>query len=135
MCAPDYPAAMKTKFAYTGIRVRDLEKSLHFYTKLLGMKESRKGAMDHGRIYVGLRTVGSSQELELNWYPPGSRFASSYEKGEELDHLAFVVNDVKAAFKELVAKGAQVAIDPDHAKNMEVYVKDPDGIWIELLSS
>ncbi len=52
---------------------------------------------------------------------------------EELDHLAFVVDDVEAAFRDLVKKGAGLAIDPAHAKGTEIYVKDPSGIWIELL--
>ena len=125
---------MKYRFAYTGIRVRNLKRSLDFYTKAVGMKVTRRGTMDHGGIYVALRSPRSTQELELNWYPPGSRFATRYRGGEEMDHLAFVVDDVERAFRELVRQGAKVAIDPAHAKGSEVYVKDPDGIWIELLS-
>lgn len=124
---------METRFAYTGIRVRDLEKSLRFYTEFLGMKERRRGTAGNGGTYVVLRTLGTSQELELNYYPGGTRFATAYRGGEELDHLAFLVEDVRAAFKALVRHGVDVAIDPAHAKGAEVYVKDPDGIWIELL--
>jgi len=122
---------MKYRLYYAGIRVRNLPRSLRFYTKVLGMKVRSQGTMKHGGKWVQL--LGPSQRLELNWYPPGSRFASRYTKGEELDHLAFVVDDVKAAYAELVKKGAKPAISPDRAKAMEVYVKDPDGIWIELL--
>lgn len=124
---------MRARFRYTGIRVRDLERSLTFYTKLFGMKIIGRGTMPHGGKYVHLRTPGSPQRLELNWYPKGSRFYTAYRKGEEMDHLAFVVDDVRAAYRELVAKGARPAVDPAHAKATEVYVKDPDGIWIELL--
>jgi lactoylglutathione lyase len=124
---------MKYRFVYTGIRVRNLKRSLDFYRKALGMKVTRRGKMDHGGVYVALRTPGSSQELELNWYPPGTRFATPYRRGEEMDHLAFVVDDVEHAFRELVRGGAKPAIDPAHAKGSEVYVRDPDGIWIELL--
>ena len=80
-----------------------------------------------------LRTPGSSQELELNYYPEETRFATKYRSGEELDHLAFLVDGVEGAFKELVNQGVEAAIDPAHAKRAEVYVKDPDGIWIERL--
>lgn len=124
---------MKYRFAYTGIRVRNLKRSLDFYTKALRMKVTRRGTMDHGGIYVALRSPRSTQELELNWYPPGSRFATRYRRGEEMDHLAFVVDDVERAFRQLVRQGAKVAIDPAYAKGSEVYVQDPDGIWIELL--
>lgn len=125
---------MRARFRYTGIRVRDLDRSLDFYTNVLGMKVIEGGTMPHGGRFVHLRTPGSQQRLELNWYPRGSRFYSGYRGGEELDHLAFVVDDVRKAFKELVRKGAEVAVDPAHSEGTEVYVKDPDGIWIELLA-
>jgi lactoylglutathione lyase len=128
-------AAMKFRFYYTGVRVRDLRRSVAFYTKVLGMKEVGKGTMPHGGRYVHLRGRGSRQRLELNWYPEESRFFSEYRQGEELDHLAFVVKDVKKAYRELLAGGAEPAVTPKESKGTEVYVKDPDGIWIELLAA
>ncbi len=124
---------MRARFHYTGIRVRDLERSLAFYTGALGMKVIGRGTMAHGGRYVHLRTPRSPQRLELNWYPKGTRFYTPYRRGEELDHLAFVVDDVRQAYRELVRKGASPAVDPAHSKGTEVYVRDPDGIWIELL--
>ncbi len=124
---------MRATFHYTGIRVRDLERSLAFYTGTLGMKVIGRGTMPHGGRYVHLRTPRSPQRLELNWYPKGTRFYTPYRRGEELDHLAFVVDDVRQAYRELVRKGASPAVDPAHSKGTEVYVRDPDGIWIELL--
>ncbi len=124
---------MRAKFRYTGIRVRDLDRSLAFYTKLFGMKVIGQGTMPHGGRYVHLRTPGSQQRLELNWYPRSSRFYTAYRSGEEMDHLAFVVDDVRKAYRELVRKGAGVAVRPEDSEGTEVYVTDPDGIWIELL--
>lgn len=125
---------MKYRFRYTGIRVRDLKRSLAFYRGVLGMKEIGRGKMPHGGMYVHLRTPGSAQRLELNWYPIGSRFYSAYRHGDEMDHLAFIVDDVNKAYRELVAKGIKTAVKPDEAKGVtEVYVRDPDDIWIELL--
>jgi lactoylglutathione lyase len=126
---------MKYRFYYSGIRVRDLKKSLDFYTKAIGLKVVGKGTMPHGGKYVHLRGRGSKQMLELNWYPKGTRFYTEYAAGEELDHLAFTVKDVKKAFNELVKAGAAPAVSPKDSKGTEVYVKDPDGIWIELLRS
>jgi lactoylglutathione lyase len=126
---------MKFHFYYTGIRVRDLYRSLRFYTGVLGMKVIAKGKMPHGGEYVHLRTPGSRQRLELNWYPEESKFFTRYGAGEELDHLAFVVDDVKEAFMYLTKKGTEIAVSPSESKGTEVYVKDPDGIWIELLQS
>lgn len=126
---------MKFQFYYTGIRVRDLKKSLDFYTKAIGLKVVHKGTMPHGGKFIQLRGKGSKQTLELNWYPEGSRFYSEFVAGDELDHIAFVVKDTKKAFKDLVKAGAEPAVSPKDSKGTEVYVKDPDGIWIELLSS
>jgi lactoylglutathione lyase len=126
---------MKFRFHYAGIRVRDLKRSLDFYTKAMGMKVVNKGSMPHGGKFVQLRGKGSKQTLELNWYPKDSRFYSEYVQGEEMDHLAFVVKDAAKAHKELISKGATSAVSPKESKGTEVYVKDPDGIWIELLSS
>jgi lactoylglutathione lyase len=124
--------AVKFQFYYSGLRVRNLTKSLDFYTKALGMKVVKKGTMPHGGKWVQLQGKGSEQKLELNWYPKGSKFYTDYTAGEELDHLAFVVKDVGAAYRHLLSKGATSAVSPKHSKGTEVYVKDPDGIWIEL---
>ena len=124
---------MKLRFLYTGIRVKNLQESLHFYTKVFGMKVTSRGTMPHGGRYVHLKSPGSPQRLELNWYPPRTRFYTKYARGEELDHLAFRVEDVRKAFAELVRKGVRVAVSPSNSKGTEVYVKDPNGIWIELL--
>ncbi len=124
---------MKYRFYYTGIRVRNLKKSLDFYAKAFGMKVVNEGTMGHGGKYVQLVGHGSRQKLELNWYPPGSRFHTPYRKGEEMDHLAFVVDDARKAYRELLRKGARPAVPPERSAGTEIYVKDPDGIWIELL--
>ena len=123
------------RFVYVGIRVKDLRKSLSFYRDIMGMRVARRGTMPHGGNYVALRSPGSSQELELNWYPTRSKFNRKYRPGEELDHLAFGVGDVKDALRKLTSKGVRVAVSLSRAKGVtEVYVKDPNGIWIELLN-
>jgi lactoylglutathione lyase len=124
---------MRFWFTYTGIRVRDLDRSERFYVDILGMKKISRGNMPHGGRFVHLKSPGSPQRLELNWYPKGSRFYKKYARGEELDHLAFYVKNVRDAYEELMKKGADAAVKPSEAKGTEVYIKDPDGIWIELL--
>ncbi len=133
MTPPGFPPTMAYRLYYAGIRVRDLRRSTAFYTKAFGMKVIGKGTMPHGGKFVHLRSAGSPQTLELNWYPPRSRFYTRYRKGDEMDHLAFRVGDVERAFRALVRKGAGVAVPPSKSEGTEVYVTDPDGIWIELL--
>ena len=126
---------MKYRFYYAGIRVRNLARSLKFYSEALGMKAGNLGTMRHGGKYVQLASPSTQMRLELNWYPPGSKYATRYTNGEELDHLAFVVDDVVKAYNDLVKEGAKPVVSPPQARRdkVEVYVKDPDGIWIELL--
>ena len=121
--------------SYCGIRVRDLERSLRFYTELFGLREVARG--DHRRygagIYVLLRDSKSGQKLELNWYPEGSVHASPYTPGEGLDHIAFAVDDLRSTYNELIAKGAKpTSLDPSTYGGWVAYVQDPDENWIEI---
>jgi lactoylglutathione lyase len=124
------------RFIYTGIRVKDIEESLRFYTEILGMViqeplqhlEPTKGEV------VTLKSPGSEQLLELNYYRDGSPFKSAYVSGEELDHIAFDVQDLTATIKDLKRRGIEVLVEPYAIGGWkEAYVKDPNGIWIELL--
>lgn len=125
---------MDGKFTYTGIRVRDLERSLRFYTEVLGMRKVLRGKMRHGGVFIHLKSPRSAQLLELNWYPEDNPFYCPYRKGEELDHLAFWVQDVLGTFRRVVRAGAKPAVAPWREGGYELaYVMDPDGIWIELL--
>lgn len=121
------------KFTYTGIRVRDLKRSIKFYTKTMSMRKMRQGRMQAGGIYVQLRSKDSEQELELNYYPPGSKYHEEYVEGSELDHLAFRCKDVRASYRKVLDGGGTSAIEPwDEGGYTLAFVRDPDGIWIEL---
>ena len=92
--------------------------------------------MHHGGKSGHLVDPSSKQRLELNWYPKGSRFYEKYRNGSELDHIGFIVNDAVKWFRLLVRRGAKPAAEPfgDESETL-AYVKDPDGIWIELIST
>ena len=89
--------------------------------------------MSHGGVFVSLKKPGSSQRLELNYYPPGNRFYEIYRPGTEMDHIGFWVEDVDRAYAVAIARGAKSGAIP-FSNNGErlAYVKDPDGIWIEF---
>lgn len=119
---------------YFGIRVTDLDRSVKFYTELLGLKIVRKGKMHHGGLWVMLQDSRSRQRLELNWYPPDSPYRVPYVPGEGLDHIGFKVSDARSAYKNLLAKGVSSALAPDDKDGVKgiYYVTDPDGNWIEF---
>ena len=127
------------RLSYTGIRVRDLNESIRFYTELLGMEmvEPVQSTPPTQGSVVTLRSPGSSQLLELNWYESGSRFGTPYAKGEELDHLAFECDDVDRVAREFESKGAKLLVRPREIGAdigwSEAFVEDPNGIWIELI--
>lgn len=128
---------MRYTFAYVGLQVRDLERSLAFYRDALGMAlHSREKVPETDGEWAELESPGSPQRLELNWYPEGSRhFAGPYRRGDELDHLAFECEDADLAYRELVARGARPAIPPfTEGGSRLAFVEDPDGITIELAS-
>jgi len=122
------------KFKYTGIRVTDLKRSIEFYTKTMGLKQVQRGKMHAGGVYVQLKDKESQQELELNYYPLGTKFYEEYVEGSELDHLAFLCEDVRKSYKKLLAGGAISVIEPwDEGGWTLAFVRDPDGVWIELI--
>jgi lactoylglutathione lyase len=126
---------------YTGIRVKDMADSLRFYTEILGMQvvEPLESTPPTEGKVVTLRSPDSTQLLELNWYEAGSRFGPTYSNGEDLDHLAFECDDLSAAVGELERRGIEVVVRPKEIGAgvgwNEAFVKDPNGIWIELLQS
>ena len=90
------------RLKYSGIRVKDMDESLRFYTEVLGMEvvEPRERTPPTEGEVVTLRSRGGQQLLELNWYAEGSRFGPPYANGEDLDHLGFEVDDLDAALAE-----------------------------------
>jgi lactoylglutathione lyase len=132
---------MRFRMTYTGIRVKNIEESLSFYTEILGMEVVEPlgpAPPTEGKVAT-LRSSGSAQLLELNWYPAGSRFGPPYANGEDLDHLSFECEDLAEAVKELEMRGVEIIVRPmeigaEQGWN-EAFVKDPNGIWIELLQA
>jgi len=118
---------------YCGIRVTDLDRSLKFYTGALGLRELRRGTMEHGGLFILLEDPETSQRLELNFYPPNNRFWTPFSQGEGLDHLGFKVKDARATLARLLAEGATAAVEPWEESGYVIgFVKDPDGHWIEV---
>jgi len=121
---------------YAGIRVTNLDRSIRFYTEGLGLRIKGRGRMSHGGEFVGLEDPESHFELELNFYPGDSVYATPYVVGEGLDHLGLDVPDARALIEKLRGMGARVAVEPwlEQGRYWIGFVEDPDGIWIEIQS-
>jgi lactoylglutathione lyase len=120
---------LPAKFIYTGIHVSDFEKSIAFYRKALGMKLLfRANIKETGGRVAWLKSKGSKQILELNWYPRKYRYGGR----TGLDHLAFEVNDAVAEYRKLSKKYRGTIAPFEEGRWILAYVKDPNGNWIEL---
>ncbi len=126
---------MKATFSYTGIRVKNLEESIKFYTSVLGMKEQGRGSVAAtGGENVSLVSEAGGQQLELNYYPKGTKYGTDYNVGENLDHLAFKIDDLDRALEQAAKLGHPKSLEMKSGESRWAYIKDPNGIYIELFS-
>ncbi|NLB42212.1 MAG: lactoylglutathione lyase [Clostridiales bacterium] len=119
---------MKFTFAHNNLNVLNLEKSLDFYKKALGLKEvRRKDASDGSFTLVFLGDATTSHRLELTWL---KEWEKPYDLGDNEFHLAFVVDDYEAAHELHAEMGCICYENP----GMGIYfIEDPDGYWLEIV--
>ncbi|AZQ84109.1 lactoylglutathione lyase [Colwellia sp. Arc7-635] len=117
------------KFLHTMVRVSNLEASLDFYVKHLGLIETRRVDVPEGKFsLIFLATELGAAEIELthNW---GSE--EEYTVGRNFGHLAFEVDDIYALCEKLMAAGITIN-RPPRCGHM-AFVKSPDNVSVELL--
>ncbi len=123
------------RILHTMLRVGELERSLRFYTEVLGMHLLRRHDYPDGRFtlaFVGYAPESEAAVLELthNWD------TSSYELGAAYGHIAIAVPDAYAACAEIKARGGKVVREAGpmkHGSTVIAFVEDPDGYKIELI--
>jgi catechol 2,3-dioxygenase-like lactoylglutathione lyase family enzyme len=120
---------------YVGLRVTDLGRALRLFRDTVGLIELGRGTMSHGGVWVDLLDPWTTQRLELNWYPRGSRFDWAYEPGEALDHIGLMTEDFESDYRKLQDAGCRVRIQPWFESGTRMaFLECQDGIWLELLS-
>jgi len=123
------------RLLHTMLRVGDLERSLAFYTEVLGMRLLRRKDYPAGRFtlaFVGYGDESETSVLELthNWD------TSEYELGSAYGHIALGVDDIYATCAAIAAKGGKVVREPGpmkHGNTVIAFVEDPDGYKVELI--
>ncbi len=125
------------RFLHTMIRVGDLQRSIDFYTRLLGMRELRRRDVPDGKYTLAFLGYGEGNaegqgEIELTYNYGVER----YDQGNAWGHLAVGVPDVKAACEAVRAGGGKVTREAGPVKfgtTVIAFVEDPDGYKIELI--
>jgi len=123
------------KFLHTMLRVGDLQRSIDFYTQVLGMTLLRKKdnpAYKYTLAFLGYGGSADQAEIELtyNWG------VESYELGTAFGHIALGVPDCRAASEKIKAAGGKVTREAGPVKGgntVIAFVTDPDGYQIELI--
>jgi catechol 2,3-dioxygenase-like lactoylglutathione lyase family enzyme len=124
---------VKAKFVAVGIRVKELQESVDFYVKLLGMEIVGRGKLEETKgEWIELASENEGFILELNYYEVGSPYRVEYVVGEGLDHLTFKLDDLDEALKKMDLAGYPVKDKHRQGKFQWAYVEDPNGIWIQL---
>jgi len=134
--APRSGATQASRFLHTMIRVRDLDESIDFYTRLLGMNLLRRKDYPSGEFTLafvgyGAEDDGAVIELTHNWGR-----AEAYELGTGFGHLAIGVPDIYAACEKLGREGVKIPRPPGpmkHGGSVIAFIEDPDGYKIELI--
>ena len=120
---------------HTMIRVGDLDRSVRFYTDVLGMKLLRKKDYPDGKFTLafvgyGPETEHAVVELTYNWG------TDKYDLGNGFGHIALEVDDVYKACAEIKKRGGKVTREAGpmkHGSTVIAFVEDPDGYKIELI--
>ena len=123
------------RILHTMLRVGNLERSIEFYTKVLGMRVLRSTEYPSGRFtntFVGYQdeTEGPVLELTYNWD------TDNYDLGTAYGHIALEVDDAYAACDKIRALGGKVVREAGpmkHGTTVIAFVEDPDSYKIELI--
>ncbi len=124
------------RILHTMIRVRDLDRSLDFYTRLLGMSELRRKDYPGGKFTLAFVGYGGEAdhtviELTHNWDQD-----EPYDLGTGFGHVAIGVADIYATCERLEAEGVPIPRPPGpmkHGTTVIAFIEDPDGYKIELI--
>ncbi len=123
------------RFLHTMLRVGDLQRSIDFYTRIMGMsllRQSENPSQNYSLAFLGYGRNPEQAEIELTY----NHGVSSYDLGSAYGHIAIGVPDVAAACERIRTGGGQVTREAGPVKGgttVIAFITDPDGYKIELI--
>jgi lactoylglutathione lyase len=120
------------KILHTCLNVSDLERSIDFYSKNIGLNfvSRREIKQNNAEIAFFQDEFGNAIEL-THW-----RDKKTLAEGDNFDHIAFAVDNMAETMKELKSRGVVIAMEPfslQESSSKIAFIKDPDGNWLELV--
>lgn len=120
---------MPSKFLHLRLRVKETDRSIKFYKENFGCKVVNKKISPRGNKLTFLSLPGDNAVLELCEFP--KKINADFKLEEDIFHLAFSVDSMKKAYKEMISKGVKFTEGGPNDKM--TFIEDPDGYEIELL--
>ncbi|MGI0054439.1 MAG: VOC family protein [Thermoplasmata archaeon] len=121
------------RYSHTSITVRSIDESLRFYTEVLELEfVSRRRIAENGAEIAFVRDPSTGARIELTHWDG----KDSFEVGEQLDHIAFDVDDLDASLARASVKGARIGKPPYRLQGSTsriAFLIDPNEVWIELI--
>ncbi len=123
------------KIAHASITVKNMDESINFYCNKLGLELSSRRQIPENNAEIAF-VRGENRDalaLELTYWHD----KKDWIDGDQLDHIALAVKDVPSTVEELRTKGVEIAKEPYSLKGSTkkiAFIKDPNGIWIELVT-
>lgn len=120
------------RIMHTCLNVMDLDRSIIFYRDRLGLKLTRRFEVKENNAEIAFLEDPDGNAVELTHWRDKKQLA----EGDNFDHIAFGVKDMKATIERLRGQGVTIAMEPFTLKggsHQIAFIKDPDGNWLELI--
>ncbi len=121
------------RILHTSITTLDMDRALRFYTEVMGLRFVRRREIAENNAEIAfLQDDDSGAQIELTWW----RGKTEMAEGDQLDHIAFAVDDMDAAITHFREQGVTIAKEPYGLKGGSsriAFITDPDGIWLEII--
>jgi len=124
----------RLRILHTCLNVSDLDRSIKFYTEQLGLRLTSRHEIKENNAEIAFLSDESGGAIELTYWHD----KKILNEGDNLDHIAFGVDDVVAVVEQFKARGVTVAMEPfslGGAASKIAFIKDPDGNWLELVQA